>query len=531
MNKMIKYYVLFPILIVSASVLSVIVGYKVYNLNSYKVYLITPDSRILVSTEFPATILIKGRKTPDVVEIYVDDKLTERKMFKDLNYTDLGELKIANFRIDPLYLSSGKHNFTVLLTGSMFLKESRISTDFVYEKMNNFSSLTEKDKVSIMRDFFAKDVSQLVIALNNAREYYINTDWKTSEKYAAQKKKVNDTNVDEAIKYKVMKVISAIENKNSVDSIYNETNSLNLELYNKGFPFTNLMFEYRYKNGNTNSLLMSYEISDSVLIEKENLRSLVHIIKRIDEINVREQFLGIKLPNSPFAFLLEERMNLQAERYLRLFDQDSKIAKTEISRMTNGYVKKEADADYLLAKVKEESQKYINNKTFVEMLKKSNAFHEIRHLNDYKEARRIGNSVPDVLNYFYGNLKSGNFFSLDSTFKVERDICEILLKVNPEFSAYLYELANSTGLRRLVLLNLFEKLVNADKDETSHQWAAKLIIYNLAKLNGFVNKDLISLPLEGNEEEWYGILKKLMDIPSEQLEKDSARLLMLEFEM
>jgi hypothetical protein len=261
------------------------------------------------------------------------------------------------------------------------------------------------------------------------------------------------------------------------------------------------------------------------------LRSLVHIIKRIDEINVREQFLGIKLPNSPFAFLLEERMNLQAERYLRLFDQDSKIAKTEISRMTNGYVKKEADADYLLAKVKEESQKYINNKTFVEMLKKSNAFHEIRHLNDYKEARRIGNSVPDVLNYFYGNLKSGNFFSLDSTFKVERDICEILLKVNPEFSAYLYELANSTGLRRLVLLNLFEKLVNADKDETSHQWAAKLIIYNLAKLNGFVNKDLISLPLEGNEEEWYGILKKLMDIPSEQLEKDSARLLMLEFEM
>ena len=531
MNKMIKYYVLFPILIVSASVLSVIVGYKLYNLNSYKVYLITPDSSILVSTEFTATILIKGSKTPDVVEIYVNDKLTERKMFKDLNYADLGELKIANFRIDPLYLSSGKHNFTVLLTGSMFLKESRISADFVYEKMNNISYLSEKDKVSTMKDFFAKDVSQLVITLNNAREYYINTDWKTSEKYVSQKKKVNDANVDEVIKSKVMKVITAIENKNSVDSIYNETNSLNLELYNKGFPLTNLMFEYRYKNGNTNSLLMSYEISDSVLIEKENLRSLVHVIKRIDEINVREQFLGIKLPNSPFAFLLEERMNLQAERYLRLFDQDSKIAKTEISRMTNGYVKKEADADYLLAKVKEESQKYINNKTFVEMLKKSNAFHEIRHLNDYKEARRIGNSVPEVLNYFYGNLKNGNFFSLDSTFKVERDICEILLKVNPEFSAYLYELANSTGLRRLVLLNLFEKLVNPDKDETSHQWAAKLIIYNLAKLNGFVNKDLISLPLEGNEEEWYGILKKLMDIPSEQLEKDSARLLMLEFEM
>lgn len=531
MNKVIKYYVLFPLLVVSAAVLSVIVGYKIYNLNTYKVYLISPDNSILVSTDFPATILIKGRKTPDIVEIYVDDKLAEKKMFKDVAYTDLGELKIANFRIDPLYLSSGKHNFTVLLTGSMFLKESRISADFIYEKKNNTSYVNEKEKVIAMRRFFAEDVSQLIAALNNAREYYINSDWKTSEKYTSQKKKVNDADVEETIKSKVMKVITSVENKNSIDSIYNAANSLNLELFNKGYPITNLMFEYRYKNGNNNSLLMSYEISDSVMIEKENLHSIVHVIKRIDGLNVTEQFLGIKLPNSPFAFILEESMNLQAERYLRIFNPDEATAKKEISRMTNGFVKKDEDKKYLADKVKEESQKYILNKEFNEMLKKSNAMHEIRHLNDFKEARRIGKSVPEVLNYFYGNLQNGDFFTLDSSFKNERDICEILLKVNPEFSAYLYELANSTGIRRLVLLNLFEKLVNADKDDTSHQWAAKLILYHLAKLNGFVNKDLISLPLEGNEEEWYTILKKLIDLPAEQLERDSASLLMLEFEM
>jgi hypothetical protein len=199
--------------------------------------------------------------------------------------------------------------------------------------------------------------------------------------------------------------------------------------------------------------------------------------------------------------------------------------------MTNGYVKKNEDAEYFIKKVKEETQKYINDGTFTELLKKSNAYHEIRHLNDFKEARKIGKSVPDVLNYFYGDVKNVNFFSLDSSFKAEKDICETLLKVNPEFSAYLYELTNSTGLRRLVLLNLFEKLVNPDKEETSHQWAAKLIIYQLAKLNGFVNKDLVSLPLEGNEEEWYTILKKLMELPLQKLERDSARLLSLEFEM
>ncbi|MEI7485466.1 MAG: hypothetical protein WCK13_12215 [Ignavibacteriota bacterium] len=531
MNKVLKYYVLFPLLIVSAAVLSVIVGYKAYNINSYKVYLVSPDNSILVSTEFPATILIKGRRTPDVVEIYVDDKLTEIKMFNNLNYTDLGELKIANFRIDPLYLSSGKHNFSVLLKGSMFLKDSKISADFIYEKKNNFSYVTEKDKVSLVRKFFAEDVSQLIVTLNDAREYYTNSDWKTSAKYTAQKKKVMDADVEQSVNSKLSDVIAAIENKSSIDSIYNTTNALNVELYNRGYPITNLMFEYRYKNRNSNSLLMSYEISDSVMIEKENLPSIVHVIKRVDGINVKEQFLGIKLPNSPFAFILDESMSLLTERYLRIFNPDEAVAKKEISRMTNGYVKNNEDAVYLLGKVKEETQKYISNRTFVEMLKKSNAYHEIRHLNDYKEARRIGKSVPEVLNYFYGDVKKGNFFSLDSSFKVERDICETLLKVNPEFSAYLYELANSKGLRRLVLLNLFEKLVNADKDETSHQWAAKLILYHLAKLNGYVTKDLISLPLEGNEEEWYTILKKLMDIPIEHLERDSVRLLMLEFEM
>jgi len=529
MNKIIKYYVLFPLVIVSTLVLSVIVGYKVYNLNSYKVYLISPDNNILVSTDFPATILIKGSKTPDVVEIYVDDKPAEIKMFKDLNYTDLGELKIANLRIDPLYLSSGKHNFTILLKGNMFLKDSKISADFIYEKMNNASHVTEKEKVASIKKYFAEDVSQLIIALNNSREYYINSDWKTSEKYTAQKKKVFDADVDSNIKAKLADVINAIENKNSIDSIYNSANSLNLELYNKGYPVANLMFEYRYNNGNSNSLLMSYEISDSVILEKEGMKSLVQIIKRIDGINVKEQFLGIKLPDSPFAFILDESLKLLEERYLRIFSTDGQAAKNEISRMTNGYVRKDEDAEYFIKKVKEETQKYVSDRTFTDLLKKSNAFHEIRHLNDFKEARRIGNSVPDVLNYFYGNVKNGNFFSLDSSFKIERDICETLLKVNPEFSAYLYELSNSTGLRRLVLLNLFEKLVNPDKEETSHQWAAKLIIYQLAKLNGFVNKDLISQPLEGNEEEWYTILKQIMEIPIQQLERDCARLLMIEF--
>lgn len=520
---------LLPLLIVSGLVLAVLVGYKIYNLNSYKIYLISPDKSILVSSEFAASILIKGSKAPDVVEILIDDKLVERKMFKDFNYTDLGNIKVANINIDPLYLSSGNHKFSVLLKGGLFLKDSQVSAEFIYLKMNNFSTRNTDENIKKVKDFLAVDLSQLVVALNNARDYYINSDWRNSEKYKEQKNKILNSNVDSALTKKTLELIRLVENKSEMDSIFNAANSLNLELFNKGYPFTNLMFDYRYESGNTKSLLMSYEISDSVLLEKENLRSMVHIIKRIDGLNVKEQFLGIKLPNSPFAFILDESLNLIIERYLRLFDKNETIALKEIRRMTNSYIKNESDSKFVLEKIKEESQKYVIKDSFKELVRKSNAYHEIRHLNDYKEGRRIGVSVPEVLNYFYGDIRNENFFSLDSNFKVEKDICEILLKVNPEFSAYLYELVKSDGLRRLVILNLFEKLVNPDKNDTSHQWAAKLIMYKLGEMNGLTGRNLISLPLEGNEEEWFGILKGLLQIPAEKLERDSARLLMMEF--
>lgn len=529
MNKSLKYYILLPLLAISAIVLTIFVGYRIYNLNSFRVYLISPDKSILVSTEFATTILIKGKMTPEVVEIYVDGRLYERRMFSSLNYTDLGNIKIANIKIDPLYLSNGNHNFTVLLKGGFLVKDSKVSANFMYERMNNFSYVTNEQKTKAVKSFFENDAANLITALNNAREYYINSDWRKSDKYTAVKEKVFKSEIDSLILRKTAKLIELLENSSELDSIYNATNSLNLELYNKGYPYTTLMFEYRYKNGNAKSLLMSYEITDSVMLERENIRSIVHIIKRIDGLNLREQFLGIKLPNSPFAFILSESLNYVIERYLRLFDNDEQYAQREVGLMVSGFVNNNNERKFILDKIKEESQKYVINKTFTELVKKSNAYHEIRHLNDYKLAQRIGKSVPEVLGYFYSNIGGEDFFSLDSTFKTEKDICEILLKINPEFSAYLYELVNSDGLRRLILVTLFEKIVNANKDDTSHQWAAKLILYKLAQMNGFTEKDLIALPIEGNEQGWFALLKKLLEVPYEKIETDAAKLLMEEF--
>jgi hypothetical protein len=161
-------------------------------------------------------------------------------------------------------------------------------------------------------------------------------------------------------------------------------------------------------------------------------------------------------------------------------------------------------------------------------VKEANAYHEIRHLEDYKNARNIGRSVPQILKYFYGDYQSSGF-ALDSNFTLEKEICETLLKANPEYSAYLYELSNSRGLRRILLLTLFEKIVNPDKEETSHHWAGKLIIYNLAKMNGLETRELLTEQVKGNEQRWYDLTRKLVDMHYEQIERDASHLLMNEF--
>ena len=515
-------------LAVSAIVLSVLVAYNFYNLYSYKVYLISPDKRMLVSTEFPVTIMVKGNKVPSVVEIYVDDKLTDKKLFENIDFTDLREIKLASLSIDPLYLSNGKHNFTVVLKGGFFQKDSRVSAEFLYEKMNSYFRLASDENISGMTKFFAEDVSQLIVRLNNAREYYVNSDWRKSDKYVAVKEKVFSADVDTAVKNRLGTLIYNIEEKSPVDEIYNSLNSLNAELYNKGYPVAGLMFEYRYLNGNSHSFLLSYKITDSVLTGTETRKSKVDIIKRIDDINIKEQFLGIKLPNSPFSFILDESLALIYKRYSDLLGTNFSASAWEIKKLTNGFITDESEVKYLLEKLKEETGAYTRKAPLFQLVKEANAYHEIRHLEDYKNARNIGRSVPQILKYFYGDYQSSGF-ALDSNFTLEKEICETLLKANPEYSAYLYELSNSRGLRRILLLTLFEKIVNPDKEETSHHWAGKLIINNLAKMNGIDTGELLTEQVKGNEQSWYDLTRKLVDMHYEKIERDASHLLMNEF--
>ncbi|MCE1164073.1 MAG: hypothetical protein LWX07_01570 [Bacteroidetes bacterium] len=529
MGKKIKYYFVLPLLIISALVLTVLVAYNFYNIYSFKVYLISPQARILVSTEFPATILIKGKRMPKEIEVYIDDKVTQKINANSFDYTDLGILKIANLKIDPLYLQSGVHSMTIVLKGGVFIKDSRITKEFIYERMSPVPEKPSEEQIKMMKDFFTDDVSSLTARLNNARDYYVNSDWKNSDKYTEQKEKVKNAGVDTAVKEKLFGLIKKIEDKGDVDEIDNATNSLNLELYNKGYPFANLMFEYRYNNGTTASYLLSYEITGSVTPLPENTDRKVYILKRIDNLNITEQFLGIKLPNSPFSFILDESLALALKRCTAAASGDNGESIREIKRMTRSYKIGDDDAKFLSDKIREETGAAARNGKLASLVTNENAFHEIRHLNDYRDAKRIGNSVPEVLKYFYSDFQDQSIFNLDSSFAHEKEICETLLKVNPEFSAYLFELAKSDGLRRYVLLSLFERIINPDKEDTSHHWAAKLIIYLLAKSNNFTDKNLIVLPVNGNEDAWFALTKKLIGLPYDKIERDASFLMLNEY--
>lgn len=526
MNRKIKYYVVLPLLTVSALVLTVLAAYNFYSIYSFKVYLISPQTKILVSSEFPATILIKGKRMPAEIEVYIDDKMTQTINANTFEYTDLGLIKIANLKIDPLYLPGGVHSMTILLKGGPFIKDSKITKEFIYEKMSPVPGKPDEERIQKMRAFFAEDVSDLIVRLNNARDYYVNSDWRNSDKYREQKEKVKNADVDAAVKEKLLRLVSGIEDKEDVNEIDNITNSLNLELFNKGYPFAGLMFEYRYNNGTTASYFLSYEITEVTTPDPENPSRKVGILKRLDGMNIREQFLGIKLPNSPFSFILDESLELAVKRCTAAASKDNDESVKEIRRMTGHYSLNDSDAKFLSEKIREEIQAAARRESLSALVKNSNAFHEIRHLNDYKDARNIGSRVPDVLKYFFPGVSGESVFNIDSSFTLEKEICETLLKVNPEFSAYLYELVKSAGLRRYVLLSLFERIINPDKEDTSHHWASKLIIYHLAKAFNFADEDLVSLPAAGNEDEWFSLVKRLIELPYGSIEKEASLLLL-----
>lgn len=526
-----KYLITTIILSLTALILLFLVVRNFYSISAFRVNLIYPENRILVSTEFTASIMITGSTDPGLILIKIDDVTIQSEEFENTGYTRVGDFKLLNIKINPESLSEGIHTLEIILKGGMLAKESSVSSEFVFEKVIPPSVKTNADSIKTMEEYFSGEVTDLIIKLNNARYYYTSSDWRQSDGYTSIREKVTEGKININIKEKLIRLITKIEESSPLNDITNAANSLNIELFNSGYPLMTLMFEYRYLNGDTRSLLLVYKIIDSVVFEYNGRRETAYELERLDRILQKEQFLGVNFPNSPFPIVLYDNTKELAEKYEKIFSPSTEESLTGIIKLFGKIIKDRNQIEKTALLIKQElSEAGFKKEDIYKLTRKANAVHEIRHLLDYKTSTRIGKSVPIALDYFYGEITGGSNFSRDTGFTTEKNIATTLMKINPEFSAYLFELAYSEGIRRIQLLNLLEKIINRKKEDTPHHWAAKFILYLLAERNGFADNNLINKSIEGNEKDWLELTMKLIELPLEKLAEESSSLYSYEFD-
>lgn len=521
-----KYYAVVALIILSIVTLGFLVYRNFYSLTTYRVYLLSPDNRALIATDFTASIMITGSQSPGYIDIFIDGKQTQSLDFDSLRYTELGSFRLANIRISTEKLSEGKHSLDIVLRASLLNKERNVASEFSFEKINPSPNSVSETESKKMEKYFAGDVMELIIKLNDSRYYYRSSDWRKSDGYTKIRKKVFDSDVNPQIKDKLKNLIEEIEKKSEVIDVDNAANSLNLALHNSGYPVLTLMFEYRFPNGESRSLLLSYKSIDTIRVKTGSVNEKAYELLRLDSIKQREQFLGIKLANSPFAAVLNDNTKKLSDEYSRIILGSKQEARKELNIQLNYYTQNIDTLDLLISLITGEAG---NKPNVFSIVRYSNAVHEVKHLWDYKHASPIGKSVKKVLDYFYGEISDGNSLVRDSALVRERNIAGTLMRINPEFSAYLFELANAGNIRRLTLLMLFERIINKNKEDTPHHWAAKLILYNLAARHGIPAEGLLNNRAVGNEAKWFDLTLRLLRLEPDEIRKDAAAIIENEF--
>ncbi|TRZ51477.1 hypothetical protein D4R99_04340 [bacterium] len=521
-----KYYTTVALIIISIVTLGFLVYRNFYSLTTYRVYLLSPDNRALIATDFTASVMITGSRSPGYIDIFIDGNQTQSLDFDSLRYTELGSFRLANLGIKTEKLNEGKHSLEIILRAGILNKERRVASEFSYERINPFPNTVSETESKKMEKYFGGEVTELIIKLNDARYYYTNSDWRKSESYLKVKNKVIESDVNPLIKEKLKRLIEEIEKKSEVIDVDNTANSLNLALHNSGYSVLTLMFEYRYLNGESRSLLLSYKSIDTLRINSGGVYEKAFELLRLDSIKQREQFLGIKLANSPFAVVLNDNTRKLSDEYSRIILGSDPEARKELNSQLNYYTQNIDTLNLLINLITREAG---NKPDVFSIVRNSNAVHEVKHLWDYKHATPIGKSVKKVLDYFYGEITDDNSLVRDSALARERNIAGTLMRINPEYSAFLFELANAGGMRRLTLLTLFEKIKNKNKEDTPHHWAAKLILYNLAARHGIPAEGLLNNRAQGNEDKWFDLTLKLLRLEPDEIGKDAAAIMETEF--
>ncbi|MBM4158216.1 MAG: hypothetical protein FJ216_05480 [Ignavibacteria bacterium] len=517
-------------------ILLILTTYILFFFPTYRIEILHPADSSLIASDFFITVSICGKPVPDILEIKIDENTIETIHLDELNWNERNCATLYNFKIDISNIKSGNHILTARVKDNLLPASEKYSITFEKKDFKPFEKEADSSEISKIESFFTNELPDLIVTLNNTRLRHPDK-WTEREEYKQIKDSVFNYKIPISVLERIKSLIENIEKKSSPKEIKKEGDYLNIELCNNGYPFWTLMYEYRFDRGDIASILLTYKIIERMNLEIEGMKEQAYVLKRLDNINRVELFLGKQINETPAAIILENKIRELSDR-LKIIYAGRRIEQLRTMRDMLYFGVPVSTLDFFVKSINSEveqemkdtsMQKYntIEEKLY-NMCKKPTVYHELRHLEDFKNGIALSNTSRIILDNFIES-NPIKYHSIDNYIEYEKFCYNSIVDINLELSAYLYELAYASGLRKYLLIKLANFILNKQYINTPEHWASKAILWLLARKNNMTDKNFLLPNQYINRDEWKEILIKLHGVNNKKLEQDIRDIYVDEF--
>lgn len=496
----------------------------------FSVTLIHPYDSIFVFNDFPVSIAASPYDDFSEIDIRINGKTIDKINIENISTITIGNVRLINLPVRISNFQSGEYNIEFIFKRDLLSINKSVDLFVTYFKISQEPNKASENDIQKLYNFLSKDAPEFTDFLRKAREFI--KDWKNNKEYLNEKEKIKNAEIPNEIKQSFIELINNIEIDTNTLKINNSANYFNYTLHKNGFPFFINVLDIWKKSSSLRCLTLYYKIVDSIKISNSNENEIVYILDRIDNIKRKELFIGILQENSPFTFILNDVNDRVARQYENIISNDFTLASRQIREFSRYYLKEDPETKLVKDEITKEYIDYKNSLKKVpenlikNIMLQNSALHEGKHLIDYKNGFPYSKCIAEILPAFFGNdINQAQNLRISDI----QDIIYIITDINPEFSAYLYSLANANGCKKFTLLELFSFITNKYTQNTEYDWAAKLIFTKILEKNGFDYHSLLIQQSKNNEREWAEVFKKLIVLPVQKIQKDSEEILKEQF--
>lgn len=535
------------ILILVFLILSGVTGYILIS-KDFNVNIIYPPEGILVSTNFPAFIIVSPFDEFKKVDIKINGRLKDRIAYEDLRILRIGNNAFINLPVTVEGERSGNKEVELIFDRKFLSPKYRLLTSVQYFEFPDVTETPDKTEVERVEDFFGNRIQDLIIKLNTTR--INNPDWKNDADYIKAKGTAGVNNIPEDIKKAFFDLVGTFESDSGRIAKANASNYLNYILLKRGYPVLTVLLENEFEQGLKRTVIFTYKIIEKGAVSSGGISEKVYLLERIDKLEGKELFSGIITEHSPVCLIINEVVKKNSEELTVLISRGGAEAGVLARKYTHYFIKEEAEVGRIINAIVKEAEEFgrrrgagkkdetsgrqsegAEDETGVtggrsegmrgesiayEITKLSTATHEAKHLADYRNGFPFAKCITEITPYFFGNE-----ILTESKTDIKRliKVYDVFSRINPEYSAYLFSLAYADGGRKYQLLKLLDFILNEYYEDNQYQWAAKLIYYRLGAKTGIDAKKILTEAVTGNEKDWVEIFKRAAGTDAGELGK------------